>query len=175
MKRYFIQFAALLTLAGCAMKAPVVTTYYDPVSGNRTDLLSDNLLETPGPLREYVELDASRIWKSYYESIYYLEVRYMARSEVGYLEIPPGETLTIIADGQPMKFDGLGSANMRKPYQKGLVRESALYPTSKNALQKIAAAKQVKVQIKGNKGLIEREFAQENIDNFRKFVSAYAQ
>src|SRR2546425_3662226 len=175
MKRYFIQFAALLTLAGCAMKAPVVTTHYDPVSGNRTDLLSDNLLETPGPLREIVELDASRIWKSYYESVYYLEVRYMARSEVGYLEIPPGETLTIVADGQPMKFDGLGSANTRKVFKKELVRENALYPASKNALQRIAAAKDVKVQIKGNKGLIERQFAQENLERFRKFVSSYAQ
>src|SRR2546426_12777634 len=136
MKRYFIQFAALLTLAGCAMKAPVVTTHYDPVSGNRTDLLSDNLLETPGPLREYVELDGSRIWKNYYESIYYLEVRYMARAEVGYLEIAPGETLTIIADGKPLKFSGLGSANMRKPYKKELVRENALYPATKSALQK---------------------------------------
>ena len=176
MKRHFIQFAGLLLLAGCATKAPDVSTYYDPLTGNRSaDLLSDNLLETAGPPRELVELDASRIWKSYSESVYYLEVRYMARAEVGYLEIPPGETLTVVADGQPLKFDGLGSANMRKPYKKELVRENALYPASKNALQKIAGAKQVKVQIKGNKGLIERQFAQENIDRFRKFVSAYAQ
>lgn len=168
-------FAALLLVAGCATKAPEVSTYYDPVFGHRTDLLSDNLLETSGPLRELVELNASRIWKNYTESAYYLEVSYMARAEVGYLDIPPGEMLTVIADGQTLKFDGLGSMNMRKPYKKELVRENALFPASKKDLQKIAAAKEVKVRIKGDKGLIERQFAQENLDRFRKFVSLYAQ
>jgi len=167
--------AALLLLAGCATQPPSVSTYYDPVFGDRTDLLSDNLLEAPGEPRELVELDASRIWKNYEKAVYYLEVRYMARAEVGYLEIPPGETLTIIADGRPMKFDGLGSGNMRKPFKKELVRENALYPTTKNELQKIASAQQVKVQIKGNKGIIHREFAQQNLERFRKFVSTYAQ
>jgi len=176
MKRRFIQFAALLFIAGCATKAPPVSTYYDPVLGDRTDLLSDNVLETPGQPRELVELDASRIWKSAHESRYYLEVRYMARAEVGYLEIQPGETLTIIADGKLMKFDGTGSANTRKPFKSDkLVRENAIYPATKSALQRIAAADQVKVQIKGNKGLIQREFAKDNRDRFRQFVSFYAQ
>ena len=157
------------------MKAPPVSTYYDPVLGDRTDLLNDNVLETPGQPRELVELDASRIWKSAHDSKYYLEVRYMARADVGYLEIPPGETLTIIADGKPMKFDGTGSANTRKPFKKELVRENAIYPATKSALQRIAAAQEVKVQIKGNKGLIQREFAKDNRDRFRQFVSYYAQ
>jgi hypothetical protein len=175
MKRRFIQFAALIFIAGCAMKAPPVSTYYDPVLRDRTDLLNDNVLETPGQPRELVELDASRIWQSAHDSKYYLEVRYMARADVGYLEIPPGETLTIIADGKPMKFDGTGSANTRKPYKKELVRENAIYPATKSALQRIAAAQEVKVQIKGNKGLIQREFAKDNRDKFRQFVSYYAQ
>ena len=175
MKKNLIGFAAILFLAGCATKAPDVTTYYDPTMGNRTDLLSDNLLETPGQPRELVWLNASRVWKSYDESVYYLEVNYMARNEVGYLEIPPGPSLTIVADGQAMKFDGSGSMNMRKPYKKELVRENAIFPVTKKALQKIALAQQVKVQIKGNKGLIERQFAKENSERFRKFVSNYAQ
>jgi hypothetical protein len=176
MKKRFIQFAALLFVAGCATQAPDVSTYYDPVFGDRTDLLSDNLLDTPGQQpRELVYLNASRIWKNYNQSTYYLEVSYMARAEVGYLEIPPGAMLTIIADGKPIKFDGTGSMNMRKPYKKELVRENAIYPTTKIALQKIAAAQEVKVQIKGDKGVVERQFAKENIDKFRKFVSTYAQ
>src|ERR1043166_3815233 len=118
MKRHFAQLIMALLLAGCATQAPDVSTYYDPATGSRTDLLSDNVLETSGPPRELVELDASRLWKDYYESTYYLEVRYMAREEVGYLEIPAGETLTVIADGKPIKFSGVGSANMRKPYKK---------------------------------------------------------
>jgi len=170
-----VKLAALLFLAGCATKAPEVSTYYDPVYGDRTDLLSDNLLETPGPPRELGWLNASRIWKSFHESLYYLEVNYMARKEVGFLEIPPGEMLTIIADGRTLKFDGTGSSNLRKPYNKELVRENAIFHASKRALQKIADAEKVKVQIKGKNGLIEREFAQGNRDRFRKFVSSYAQ
>jgi len=153
----------------------VVSTYIDPVMGNRTDLLSDNLLETPGPPRELVWLNASRIFKSDFESQFYHEVSYMARKEVGYLDILPGEMLTIIADGKAMKFDGSGSLNTRKPYKKELVRENAIFPATRQALQKIAAAQQVKVKIKGNNGLIERDFAPENSDRFRKFVSTFAQ
>jgi len=166
---------ALLFVAGCATKTPDVSTYIDPVMGNRTDLLSDNLLEAPGQPRELVWLNASRMFKSDFESQYYLEVSYMARKEVGYLDILPGEMLTIIADGKAMKFEGSGSLNTRKPYKKELVRENAIFPATRTALQKIAAAQKVKVQIKGNNGLIEREFAQDNFDRFRKFVSSCAQ
>ena len=173
MKRYLLQFAALLLLAGCATKAPEVTTVYDPL-GKRTDLL-ENELQSPGQPREIVWLNASRDWKNFDQAAYYLEVEYMARNEVGYLEIPPGPSLTVIADGQPLKFDGAGSSNLRKPYNKEIVRERAIYPTTKKALQKIALAKQVKVQIKGNRGLVERDFAKDNIDRFRKFVSINAQ
>ena len=175
MKRYFVHWVALLFVAGCATKTPDVYTYYDPVMGNRTDLLSDNLLDTPGQPRELVELNASRVWKNYKDSAYYLEISYMARAETGYLEIPAGEMLTIIADGKPMKFDGSGSGNMRKPFKKELVRENAIFPAKKSDLQAIAGAQHVKVQIKGQKGVIEREFAKENLDRFRKFVSTYAQ
>jgi len=176
MKKNFAILAGLLLLAGCASQAPELSTYYDPVMGNRTDLLSGNLLDTPGQPRELVELNASRVWKNFNnEAAFYLEVSYMARAEVGFLEIPPGEMLTIVADGKPLKFDGTGSMNMRKPYKKELVRENAIYPASKSALQQIASAQQVKVQIKGNKGLVQRDFAPENLERFRKFVSAYAQ
>ena len=176
MKKNFAKLAGLLLLAGCATQAPEISTSYDPVMGNRTDLLSDNVLETPGQPRELIELNASRVWKNYNQADYYLEVSYMARAEVGFLEIPPGEMLTIIADGKPMKFgSGSGSTNLRKPYKKELVRERAIYPASKSALQQIAAAQQVKVQIKGDKGLIQRDFAPENLERFRKFVAAYAQ
>src|SRR5438876_10489717 len=143
MKRRFIQFAALLFVAGCATETPSVSSHYDPVMGDRTDLLSGNILESSGPLREIVELDASRVWKNARDNNYYLEVSYMARSEVGYLEIPPGETLTIVADGQPLKFDGTGSANMRKRVRKEVVQERAIYPATRGALQKIARAQQV--------------------------------
>ena len=143
------------------------------MSGLRTDLM-ENELEAPGKPREIVWLNASRVFHNQKTTELYLEATYMALKDRGFLEIPPGKTLTIIADGKPMVFDGSGSMNMRKPYKKDLVRETALYPVTKAELQKIAGAKDVKVQIKGNNGLIEREFKPTNFERLRKFVSYYA-
>ena len=171
-----LNLLAVCFLAGGCATTPTspVTTYIDPVSGQRTDLLADNLLETAGQPRELVWLNASRVFTSRGSGDYYLEVSYMARAEVGHLEIPPGETLTLALDGVELKFNGTGSANQRKAVNKELVKENALYPTSRLQLQKIATARQVKVTIKGNRGLIEREFAPVNFENFRRFVTRYA-
>ncbi len=174
MKTNLILCGALALVSGCMTPTPDVTSHYDDVSGLRTDLMGENLLETPGEPRELVWLNASRVFKTYEKAVYYLEVNYMAKQEVGYLEIPPGETLTVIVDGEAMKFDGTGSQNMRKPYKKELVRENAIYPCTKVQIQKIADAKEVKVRIKGNKGLIERDFSPVNFDRVRKFAASYA-
>ena len=136
--------------------------------------MGENLLESPGEPRELVWLNASRVFKSYDKAVYYLEVNYMARQEVGYLEIPPGQTLTVLVDGEAMKFDGIGSQRMRKPYKKELVREDAVYPCTNLQIQKIADAKAVKVRIKGNRGLIERDFGPQNFERVQKFAASYA-
>lgn len=164
---------AAALVAGCATQAPNVTSYVDQMTGLRTDLM-ENELEAPGQPREIVWLNASRVFRDYKTSELYLEASYMAMNERGYLEIPPGKTLTVLADGKPMIFDGSGSMNMRKPYKKQFVRETALYPVTKAQLQQIANAKEIKVQIKGNNGLVEREFKPENFERLRRFVSYYA-
>jgi hypothetical protein len=175
MKNYFALVCGLVLAAGCATEPPPdVTTYVDQGSGLRTDLMGENLLEGKGPTRELVWLNASRMFKNYTDAQYYLEVQYMARDEAGFLEIPSGETLTMTIDGQPLKFSGTGSANLRKPYKKELVREVALYPATRIQLQKIALGKDVKVSIRGNNGLIEREFSDENKERFRQFVTRFA-
>src|SRR5688572_15898427 len=172
-KAILLLATAALLVAGCAPQAPDVSSYYDQVSGLRTDLM-ENELEAPGQPREIVWLNASRVFRDYKNAELYLEASYMALQDRGYLEIPPGKTLTVIADGKPYVFDGSGSMNMRKPYKKQFVRETALYPVTKAELQKIASARDVKVQIKGNNGLIEREFKPENFQRLRRFVSHYA-
>jgi hypothetical protein len=175
MKSYLGLVCGLILLAGCASEpAPNVTSYYDQASGLRTDLLGDNMLETKGPPREVVWLNASRVFRNYRDAQYYLEVQYMARKEAGFLEIPPGETLTLVLDGQPLKFSGSGSSSMRKPHKDEFVIEKAIYPSTRVQLQKIAIAKDVKVQIRGNNGLVEREFNQENTERFRNFVTRFA-
>lgn len=169
---FFALAVVVALLAGCASPAPDVTTYYDQMTGERTDLMQ-NELEAPGQVREVVALNAYRIQRRGQPELY-LQATYMAMKDRGYLEIPPGKTLTIIADGKAMIFDGSGSMNTRAPYKKELVQETALYPVTKAELQKIAGSREVKVQIKGNNGLVEREFKPENFERFRKFVSHYA-
>ncbi|MDB6030218.1 MAG: hypothetical protein JWM16_556 [Verrucomicrobiales bacterium] len=169
--------AGLVWLAGCATKPPDVMTTFDPITGVRTDTMSENMLETTqNPPREVVWLNASRVFKNYRNKdyTYYLEAAYKSKEETGYLNIPAGNTLTIIADGQEFRFNSNGSYNTRKP-NKGVegikfVNESALYPTTREQLQKIADAKAVKVRIKGDNGLVERDFVPENFKRFREFL-----
>jgi hypothetical protein len=175
MKNYLTLACGLLLLAGCAtQQAPDVTTHIDRATGLRTDLLGDNLLEAKGPPRELLWLNASRVYRNYSDAQYYLEVQYMAKEAAGFLEIPPGDTLTLIIDGQPLKFSGTGGGNFRKPYKDELVREVAIYPATRIQLQKIALGRDVKVQVRGNNGLVEREFGKENQERFRQFVTRFA-
>jgi hypothetical protein len=166
--------AGLVWLAGCSTTPPPdAATSYDPITGVRTDLMSQNMLETvQKPPREVVWLNASRVFKNYRnkDSTYYLEVSYMSREETGYLNIPAGGTLTVIADGQEMRFSGTGSYNQRKKNKDGFVSESALYPATRDQIQKIANAKQVKVRIRGDNGLVERDFGPANFSRFKEFL-----
>jgi hypothetical protein len=176
MRTNYILFAALCLMAGCAAPPPPAATYYDPVTGARTDV-SENLLETEGQPREVIWLNAFRDFKGGGQGSYYLEVQYVAPADVGYLEIAPGQTLTLVLDGEPLKLESNGSINRRRDFRRentDFVREGAFYPVKKHDLQKIASAKEVKVQIKGNKGLVERQFRPENFERIRAFVSRAA-
>jgi len=170
-----ILLAGLSLIAGCATQPPDVTTNYQPVTGQRTDLMSENILETPQqPPREVIWLNAARVFKDYWnrKSVDYLEVNYMARSETGYLEIPLGNTLTLLVDGKEMKLSGNGSFNKRKTVKDNFVSEVALYEVTREQLAKIAFAKQVKVRIKGANGVVERDFGPENFRRFQEFLEA---
>ncbi len=177
MKTTLMLLAVVGLIAGCSTPPPPAATVYDPVTGQRTDLM-ENLLEAPGTPREVVYLNSFREIGSYgKQPRYYFQVKYLASAEVGYLEIPPGQTLTLVADGQPIKLDGTGSVNLRKDFQQqdtAFVTESAIYPVSKSDLQRLGYARNIKVQVKGVKGLVEREFNQSNYDNFRAFVTRAA-
>jgi len=174
MKTNYILLAACGLLAGCALEPPPAATYYDPATGARTDV-SENLLATEGQPREVVWLNAFRDHRGGRgQSSYYLEVQYIAPADVGYLDIPPGKTLTLVADGSSTTFDSNGSLNRRRAFSRenaDFVREDAFYPVSQHDLQKIASARDVKVQIKGNNGLVERQFRPENFERIKAFVA----
>ena len=175
MKAYGIFLGAiLLVVTGCKSTPPDVSTTFDPISGQRTDLMSENMLETSqNPPREVIWLNAARVYRDAWNRRpeLYLELDYMARAETGYLEIPVGTTLMLTVDGQEMNFTGNGSFNKRKSKQKGFVNETALYRVVQTQLAKIANAKQVKVRVKGNNGIVERDFRPENFQRFQEFLA----
>ena len=175
MKAYSLLLGIVLVLvAGCRTKPPDVTTNFDPITGQRTDLMSENMLETPqNPPREVIWLNAARVYSGPWNRNpkLYLQVDYMARAETGYLEIPVGTTLMLTVDGQEMNFTGNGSFNKRKSKRKGFVNETALYEVTQTQLASIAHAKQVKVRVKGQKGIVERDFAADNFKRFQDFLA----
>ena len=175
MKSYGTLFLlGLLLITGCHTKVPDVATNYDPITGQRTDLLSGNELVSPqNPPREVVWLNADRIaadaWNR--QTKLYLQVDYMAKAETGFLEIPVGTSLILTVDGREMKFTGNGSYNKRNSREKGFVNETALYQISRMDMSTIANAKAVKVQIRGSKGIVERDFGPENFKRFQEFLA----
>lgn len=158
----------IATFSGCSTPQSV-TSYTHPLSGRRTDVLGQNLLDIPHSDREMIWLNAYRDFPSKHEDPkYYLEVIYGANQEAGYLEIGPGRTLTIVADGQELKFTGLGAHEKEK--DGNAIFESARYEATQADIDKIAGAKDVTVRVTGSNGLVVRKFNAENSDNFRRFA-----
>jgi hypothetical protein len=159
--------AILISTVGCGT-TPEVTSYVNPVSGRRTDVLAENLIEAPGQSREMLWLNAYRDFQDQYRFKYYLEVIFGAREEAGYLDIGPGRSLTITADGNEMNFVGLGS--LSKEEENGAVFETARYEATADDIYRISRAKNVTVRVTGRNGVVVREFALENFDKFRQFA-----
>jgi len=170
-----LQFSCLLLAllaAGCVSTKRNTATVYHPLDGLRTDLITDNPLDSGPNPRELVWLNASRVFRteSYYE--YYLEATYAARAETGYLDIGPGPNLVIIADGKELTFTTLGSMNSRKS-RGGLINETALFQTEPAQILAFANAQKVTVKLIGRNGTVVREFNQANFERFRQFAQKF--
>lgn len=162
-----ITLLVVFVVSGCGTTQEV-TSYVNPISGRRTDVLAENLLDAPGQTREMLWLNAYRDFTDKNRYRYFLEAIYGARKEAGHLDINPGRTLTITADGHEMNFAGLGS--MSKEEDKGALFESARYEATADDIYRISRAKQVTVRLVGNNGVVVRDFSAENFDKFRKFA-----
>ena len=174
MKYALILLVGIAGLTGCRTKNPDVMTTYHPVSGVRTDLMSENeLVSSQNPPREIIWLNGSRVFKDMWNRKYaiYLEAMYQAREDTGLLDVPFGQTLTLVVDGKEMRLAGNGSYNRRGNAPQGTVLETSLYEVTMEQLDQIANAKTVKMRLKGNNGLVEREFGPENFQRFQEFVS----
>ena len=171
--KFFLPLAVAMLLDGCAFSPKTdVYTYRNDIGGPGIDFIVDNELYSGEKPSELVWLNASRIRQGAWDAQYYLEVRYEALPQTGYLDIAPGETLVLTVDGQTMKFGGVGSLNERKETGGTLV-EHAIYEAKMDDLRKIAKAKEVKVDITGSSRTVHREFKPANIDKFRTFVLMY--
>ena len=151
-----------------------MATHVNEFNQLRTDIIPENLLETQGPTTELIWLNAARLFKDREDFDYYLELHYEAREETGWLDIPPGESLSITADGNTFKLTGTGGKNAQTKI-KNFAVENALYLVSADQLRAIARANKVTVDIDGRNGRVTREFAQPNFEKFRKFVKHFVE
>ena len=169
----FLPLAIAALLAGCSsMSQSDVYTYRSDIGGPGMDLIVDNELDSGDKPTELVWLNASRVRAGAWKGRYYLEVRYEALPQTGWIEIGPGETLALTVDGQPMKFYGIGSVNERTQTDSTVV-ELAIYEAKADDIRKIAKAKEVRVDIVGRLRTVHREFKPANIDKFKTFVLTY--
>lgn len=172
-----LMFAALV-LAGCATKTPDVTTQVNQFTNERTDAMEDVLLQGPGnPPRELIWLSATRYSKEFNRAPIFVGIKYMARAETGALDIEPGQSLTILADGLPYKLTGSGSLNTRTTVKENgqeFAQESAIYEILPSQIARIAEAKKVQVLVKGKRGLVERELDPVAMERLRRYVSHLA-
>jgi hypothetical protein len=159
--------ASFLFSTGCG-STPQVTSWTNPVTGRRTDVMGDNLLDAPGETREMLWLNAYREVLSPQKQLFHLQVIYGARQEAGYLEINPGRSLSILVDGHELSFSGLGSLD--RDERKGALFETARYDATADDISRIASASKVVVRVTGRHGIVVREFGPENHENFRKFA-----
>jgi hypothetical protein len=174
MKMRFTLIALLAILAGCATPPPPVATDVNPITGERTDFTDVLLAGSSSQPREVVYLSFFRMSPQGNSPKYYILAKYIAPAEVGYLEVPPGQTLTLEADGQPIKLDGTGSINSRKAFKEknnDYVSETAQFQISKQDMQKLGFARKISMKLRGGKLLVEREFGPENYDSIRAFVT----
>jgi hypothetical protein len=164
--------AAVFLLAGCGTTTPTGSTYTvrDSMTGPDMDVTLDNLIESAEDRSYQVQLNPIRVREGAWDARYYLEARYAGASDAGYMEIEPGDSLILTVDGETLRFRGAGSGDNRKMTGEGHHVENALYRCKADDLRKIAKAKDVKVQLNGNKRRLYREFKEENFQKFRSFV-----
>lgn len=180
MKKILLPMLALVAvLTGCNTPMPDTVTYYDEIGSGRTDMIPENLLESPekqlpgaAPLNDLLWLNAVRIARGA-DREFYFEVCYKARAESGLIEIPPGRSLVVTIDDKEVRFQTLSGSLNNRQKKKGIVTETAIFTADADHFRQIAEAKQVKVKVVGQKAVVERAFGPANFDRFKKFVKKF--
>ena len=88
-----IPLAVAMVLAGCSTAPKTdVYSYHSDIGGPGIDLILDNELDSGDKPSELVWLNASRIRQGAWDAKYYLEVRYQALPQTGFICSTPTAT-----------------------------------------------------------------------------------
>lgn len=167
---FALGLTALLTAAAGCSHTQEVSSYTNPITGVRTDILAENLLEAPGVQREMLWLNAFRDHEAGGGARHHLQMIVARRANSEWLDIGPGRTLTLVVDGKELSFVGLGSLSREKG-KDGILVETARYDATAEIMAQLAGATSVSVRVKGKSELVVREFGPANFQKFKDFVA----
>lgn len=154
--------AAAVFLAACT---PRIDSFTDPASSAGFLRMRGNRLS--GGIST-VELNAQRFVKASATS-YSLAVVYRGPGRLG---IGPGATLALTVDDEVVELDGRGSGDACIVISPGVVEETAYYHNvDLSLIERIAAAREVGVEVRGKDTTLRRHFTRRNFEAFLDFVA----
>lgn len=160
----FASFFCVSLVFGCSA---TITAFFDEDTSAGFVRMQGNRLA--GGITN-VELNAQRFEKNDLPS-YSLILVY---SGPMFLNIGMGSTLILHIDDTPFELSGSGSQLYRTVVSIGLVEEKAFYHDIDPTLfQLLAHAREVTIEIHGEKTVLERHFNYRNFQGFQKFYDLY--
>ena len=185
-RRVLAACALPLVLLACAghrgpLPAPAALLQEDPFdahykihcdssTGNTVCVMTGNALRPLSPRYPLLSLGLISEIDKAVQTKYFLRVLYV--NEAQWLNIGPGNALTITVDGTALAFAGGGSAGTRYTGEAGKVYETARYETDAATIKMIARAKSVTVRVSGVSPL-EKSFGSVNFLYFQQFIHHY--
>ncbi len=165
--RMAILFSCLLCVSLVSGCSATITTFFDEDTNAGFVRMKGNRLA--GGITN-VELNAQRFEKNDRPS-YSLILIY---SGPVFLNIGVGSTLVLRIDDTRFELSGSGSERYRTVVSVGLVEEKAFYHDVDPTLFKLLAhAREVTIEVHGEKTVLERHFKSRNFQGFKKFYDLY--
>lgn len=193
----FKRFFLILTLAIFQLPAFAFTPVQSDINdfNQPTYTIKDIFASTftaDNPNSLYLSLTATKVSTTAID--YLITIRYENNQKI-MLNIPKGETLTLLIDGTEVKLVGDGSINHRKylvwhissteelddisylserEKENVTIREIAKYNVSQEALNQLAGANEVKLKIRGEKKALIYTISKDTLIDIRHFLKQYS-
>lgn len=141
----------------------------DTVSGRTVCVMTGNALLPLTPRYPMLTLGAVRNGEG--DAARYF-LRAVTISQGGWVDIPPGASLRLTIDGEPLELSGEGSAGNRMAGEAGKHFEAAVYPVPAELFARIGTARSVSARVQGATA-VEKRFGPVNQAYFAMFVRKY--